>query len=269
MTGRANPRSDEGYLMNPEDASGTTTDNLVSMEAISKYFGKITALDEVHFSIKPRQIVGLVGDNGAGKSTLVKILSGIYPPSKGTMYFEGRQVRFCSPKDAIAAGIETTHQDLALVDDLEIHRNIFMGREPTTRLAGCIPCLNTRQMIEEAEKALAYIGIHVDSVEDTVRNLSGGEKQSVAIGRATYFKAKLVIMDEPTAAMSLKETKRILELMVRLKETGSAVIFISHNIHHVCSIADKLTILSHGRKLADLAVKDTTEDEVSELIVND
>jgi len=226
-------------------------DNFVYMEGVSKYFGKVIALDDVYFSIKPREIVGLVGDNGAGKSTLIKILSGLYSPAKGVIYFEGKKVNFSSPRDAINVGIETTHQDLALVDDLEIHRNIFMGRELNRLLGGFIPCLDKQRMIREAEKALENIGIQGDrvSVEDTVRNLSGGEKQAVAIGRAAYFKAKLVIMDEPTAAMSLKETKKILELMIRLKETGSAVIFISHNIHHVFSIADRLTIRVVGKRL--------------------
>jgi len=132
------------------------------MEGISKYFGKVMALDDVYFSIKPREIVGLVGDNGAGKSTLIKILSGLYPPTKGVIYFDGKKTNFSSPKDAIDAGIETTHQDLALVDDLEIHRNIFMGREPKRLLAGFIPYLNKREMIREAEKALEKIGIHVE-----------------------------------------------------------------------------------------------------------
>lgn len=245
-----------------------SVDNLVYMEGISKYFGEVMALNDVYFTIKPCEIVGLVGDNGAGKSTLIKILSGLYPPTKGVIYFDGKKIDFSSPKDAINAGIETTHQDLALVDDLEIHRNIFMGREPKRLLAGFIPYLNKREMIREAEKALGNIGIHVDSVEDIVKNLSGGEKQSVSIGRATYFKAKLVIMDEPTAAMSLKETKKILELIVRLKETGSAVIFISHNIHHVFSIADRLAILSRGKKIADLKISETTEEEVSTIIMN-
>jgi len=245
-------------------------DNFVYMEGVSKYFGKVIALDDVYFSIKPREIVGLVGDNGAGKSTLIKILSGLYSPTKGVIYFEGKKVNFSSPRDAINVGIETTHQDLALVDDLEIHRNIFMGREPNRLLGGFIPCLDKQRMMREAEKALENIGIQGDrvSVEDTVRNLSGGEKQAVAIGRAAYFKAKLVIMDEPTAAMSLKETKKILELMIRLKETGSAVIFISHNIHHVFSIADRLTILSRGKKIADLKKSETTEQEISTIIMN-
>lgn len=244
------------------------SDNLVYMEGISKYFGKVVALENVYFSIKPRTIVGLVGDNGAGKSTLIKIISGIYSATKGMMYFGGKQVTFTSPKDAIETGIETTHQDLALVDDMSIYRNIFMGREPEKRLAGFLPWLDKQKMIRESEAALENIGVHIDSVEDTVKNLSGGQKQSVAVGKATHFKAKLVIMDEPTAAMSLKETKKILELMVRLKEAGSSVIFISHNIHQVFSIADKLTILSHGKKIADIDPNESTEEEVSNIIMS-
>ncbi len=243
-------------------------DNLVYMQGISRYFGRVVALDNVDFSVKPRSIVGLVGDNGAGKSTLIKIISGIHPSTTGMMYFAGEHVAFRSPRDARDAGIEATHQDLALVDDMSIYRNIFMGREPEKRLAGFLPWLDKQKMIRESEAALENIGVHIDSVEDSVKNLSGGQKQSVAVGKATHFKAKLVLMDEPTAAMSLKETKKILELMVRLKDAGSSIIFISHNIHQVFSIADKLTILSHGKKIADIDPNTSTEEEVSNIIMN-
>lgn len=243
-------------------------ENLVYMKGITKYFGKVCALDDVYFSVKPQEIVGLVGDNGAGKSTLIKILCGVYKPNNGEIYFSGRRVLFNNPKEAIEAGIETTHQDLALVDDMNIYRNIFMGRELKKSVMGFLPVLNKEMMIDRARLALENIGVHIGSVKDYVKNLSGGQKQSVAVGRATYFKAKLVIMDEPTASMSLKETKKILELMIRLKETGSSVIFISHNVHQVFSIADKITILSHGHKIADIYTKDTTEDEVSNIIMN-
>jgi simple sugar transport system ATP-binding protein len=151
---------------------------------------------------------------------------------------------------------------------MPIFRNIFMGREPKKFIGGFIPWLNKEKMIYESQNALSNIGVKISSVEDYVENLSGGQKQSVAVGRATFFKAKLVIMDEPTAAMSLKETKKILELMVRLKESGSSVIFISHNINHVFSIADKLTVLSHGQKVADLNARETTIDEVADLIMS-
>jgi len=242
--------------------------NLVYMKGITKYFGKVCALDDVFFSVKPREIVGLIGDNGAGKSTLIKILCGIHKPNSGEIFFSGKRAEFNSPKNAIDAGIETTHQDLALVDEMNIYRNIFMGRELKKVVGGFLPVLNKDEMINKAGSALENIGVHIGSVEDYVKNLSGGQKQSVAVGRATHFKAKLVIMDEPTAAMSLKETKKILDLMIRLKETGSSVIFISHNIHQVFSISDKLTILSHGHKIADMYTKDTTEDEVSNIIMN-
>jgi simple sugar transport system ATP-binding protein len=242
--------------------------NLVYTKGIGKYFGRVRALDNVYFSVKPREIMGLVGDNGAGKSTLIKIICGVYRQTTGEVYFDGKMVHFNSPKDAIEAGIETTHQDLALVDTMPIFRNIFMGREPKKFIGGFIPWLNKEKMIYESQNALSNIGVKISSVEDYVENLSGGQKQSVAVGRATFFKAKLVIMDEPTAAMSLKETKKILELMVRLKESGSSVIFISHNINHVFSIADKLTVLSHGQKVADLNARETTIDEVADLIMS-
>lgn len=249
-------------------ATTAQAEHLIYMEGVSKYFGKVVALENVDFTVEPRTIVGLVGDNGAGKSTLIKIISGVHAATKGLMYFAGQPVRFTSPRAARDAGIETTHQDLALVDDLSIYRNIFMGREPEKRLLGVVPWLDKPRMIRESRQALENIGVRIESVEDTVKNLSGGQKQSVAVGKATHFKAKLIIMDEPTAAMSLKETRKILELMVRLKEAGSSVIFISHNIHQVFSISDKLTILSHGRKIADIDPTTTTEDEVSNIIMN-
>ncbi len=240
--------------------------NLIVAKGIAKHFGKIVALESVDFDIKPGEIVGLLGDNGAGKSTLIKILSGIYKPTKGTIRFDGEKVKFSSPKEAISAGIETTHQDLALVDQLPIYRNIFSGREYTKRFLNFLPILDKKRMVEESIDALDGIGIQIDSVESLVGNLSGGQKQSVAIGRASHFSAKLVIMDEPTAAMSLNETEKILQLMVDLKSSGAAVIFISHNIYHVFEIVDRITILGHGKSIAHFKKEDTTIEEVSDII---
>jgi len=240
--------------------------NLVEVKGITKHFGKVTALEHVDFDICPGEIVGLLGDNGAGKSTLIKILSGIYKATKGKMYFEGKEVSFSSPKEAIKAGVETTHQDLALVDQLPIYRNVFSGREYTKRFLKILPILDKKRMVEESISALGGIGIQIDSVESLVGNLSGGQKQSVAIGRASHFNAKLVIMDEPTAAMSLNETEKILQLMVDLKNSGAGVIFISHNIYHVFSIVDRITILGHGKSIAHFKKEDTTIEEVSDII---
>lgn len=240
---------------------------LVKMENISKNFGKVQALKDVDLEIDHAEIIGIVGDNGAGKSTLIKILSGVYPPTTGEIHFKGKKVTFSSPKESIAMGIETVYQDMALLEDLSIERNIFIGREPCRMFMKIIPVLDKQKMKEEAEKSLRKIGINKKNfTKELVGNLSGGERQAVSVGRATYFKAKLVIMDEPTAAMSLKETYKILDLIRKLKERNASVLFISHNLHHVFLISDRIVILAHGRKIGEKETRKTCEEEIAELI---
>lgn len=242
---------------------------LVEMKKISKSFGKVKALKDIDFTVNRNEIVGLVGDNGAGKSTLIKILCGVYKPDKGEIYFEGKKVALPSPREAIRMGIEVVHQNLCLVEELNVARNIFMGREPSFFFMKLIPVLNKKKMATESEKILKDIGITISSVNEPIKNLSGGERQSVSVGRSTYFKAKLVIMDEPTAAMSVKETRNILNLAGELKEKGTSIIFISHNIHHVFSCADRIVILAHGQKIGERKKeeKGISEEEITKLII--
>ncbi len=240
---------------------------LVEMRGISKSFGHVQALKDVDFQVGYREVVGLLGDNGAGKSTLIKILTGVYPPDSGEIYFEGRKVRFTSPRDARDLGIETVYQDLALIELMGISRNFFLGREPVRRL-GPFRFLDKRRIDEITERVMGEIGIRIRSPNEPVAILSGGERQSVAIGRAMHFGAKLLILDEPTSALSLKESQKVLDHVLEVKERGLSVIFITHNLYHVYSVADRFVILSHGRKVGDLRREETTQEEVAELIVH-
>jgi simple sugar transport system ATP-binding protein len=236
---------------------------LVEMRNIHKWFGAVHALKGVDFAVKHGEIVGLVGDNGAGKSTLVKCLIGVYQPDEGEIYFEGKKVKIDSPKKARELGIEMVFQDQALVPDLSIYRNIFLGREPKKYLM----FLNKKLMMEKSLEALQQLGVQIRDVFTPVRFLSGGEQQATAIARAMLFKAKLIILDEPTNALSVKEAQRVLEFIKQLKQEGIACIFITHNIHHVYSIADRIVILNRGKKVGDFNRDDVTIDDVIKLIV--
>ncbi len=242
------------------------SETLLEMRGIVKRFGHVEALRGVDFSVRRAEIVGLVGDNGAGKSTLVKTIVGVYQPDEGEIYFEGRRVQFRSPREARAAGIEIVYQHLALIDLLSISRNIFLGREPVRRL-GPLRVLDKHYMNSEAWRILQEIGVkRIRSPEDRVAKLSGGERQSVAIARAMYFKAKLLILDEPTAALSVRETRRVLDHILDVKKQGVSVVFITHNIYHVYEVADRIVVLDHGRKIADVRKEDVTPEEVIEII---
>ena len=239
---------------------------LVRMVNISKSFGHVQALQGVNFTVGHQEVVGLLGDNGAGKSTLIKILTGLYPPDEGEIYFEGHKVRFTSPHDARALGIETVYQDLALVPLMSIARNFFLGREPVKRI-GPFRFLDQKTMNEVAHRMLAEIGIRIRSPHEEVATLSGGERQSIAIGRAIHFGVKLLILDEPTSALSVKETRKVLNYILEARDRGLSVIFITHNVYHVHPVADRFTILSHGRNLGDFRKGEVTPEEISELIV--
>lgn len=247
----------------PSNESNSNSKELLRMTGINKYFGKVHALEGIDFRINEAENVGLVGDNGAGKSTLIKIISGYHRAEKGQIYFEGKKVRISSPKDSRALGIETVYQEQALAPDLSISRNIFMGREPATALG----FLRKRVMDEESMDALKSMGLHLRSPNINISTLSGGERQGVAIARAFYFEAKLVILDEPTMALSVKEVREVFNFVNQLKRKGISVIFITHNLHQVFTISDRIVVLSHGKKLVDMKKKDTNVDELSEIIV--
>lgn len=241
--------------------SDSQTVPLVEMRDLVKRFGTIEVLRGVDFHVNRREIVGLLGDNGAGKSTLIKILTGVYSLTSGEILFEGKPVTINSPHEARALGIETVYQDLALVPLMSIARNFWLGQE-ITRQVGPIRVLDKEAMNQRTREALLDIGIHIRNPGEPVGSLSGGERQSIAIGRAVYFGKKLLILDEPTSALSVGETSKVLEYTRAAKARGLSVIFISHNIGHVHSVADRFTIISHGQKVGDF-----TKDAVSELEV--
>ena len=246
-------------------------ETVVKMVGIGKRFGTVSALEGVDFEVRAGEVTALLGDNGAGKSTLIKILTGIYPPSTGTIYFGGAAVRIDSPRDARELGIETVYQDLALVPLMSVARNFFLGREITGRFR----ILKVRRMESETRTALGDIGIEKfseagnRSVAEPVGKLSGGERQSVAIGRAVHFGASLLILDEPTSALSVAETGKVLSYTEAAKARGLGVIFISHNIHHVYLVADRYTILRHGRKTGDYLKGELTETDIADIITGE
>ena len=246
-------------------SNNTNETPVVHMENIVKRFGTITALDGVDFTVEEQQVMALLGDNGAGKSTLIKILMGVHTPDRGQIYFEGQPVRINSPRYARAMGIEACYQDLALVNLMSITRNFFLGRE-LARKIGPINWLNMREMNDLTRAALADVGIKIRSPSEKVGKLSGGERQSIAIGRAMHFGARLLILDEPTSALSVAETRKVLTYTLNAKERGLSVIFISHNVRHVYQVADAYTILRHGRKIGAYVKGELTEDDIADII---
>ncbi|MCR4401604.1 MAG: ATP-binding cassette domain-containing protein [Firmicutes bacterium] len=232
---------------------------------LCKRFGKVTALESVDIAIRRGEVTGLVGDNGAGKSTLIKILTGVYRPDEGELRFEGRKVEFASPKDARKLGIETVYQDLALIENMSIARNFFLGAEPQRRV-GILRLLDAKSMRAVTEEALRDIGIRVRSANDEVSVLSGGERQAIAIGRTMHFGGKLLILDEPTSALSVHETNKVLSYIDEARKRGLAVIFITHNLYHVYPVADRIVVLEHGRKVGDFGKDEISVEELVQIV---
>lgn len=234
---------------------------LLEAKGISKYFGAITALRDVNFHVAPGEVLGVVGDNGAGKSTLMKILSGLYAASQGELVFNGHPVKFSSPKDAQRLGIEMVYQDFALAGNMPIYENIFLGREPGTRI-GPLTIVNHNRARELAAAHLDRLKIEVKSIDQNAEDLSGGQRQAVAIARSTAFDAKLVIMDEPTAALAIKEVGKVLDLIRSLKEHGVAVIIISHRMDDIFYCCDRVMALYQGTNFAEAPLASTSRNEV-------
>src|SRR5438477_8521518 len=227
------------------------TEELIRMEHVSKFYGRVQALDNVTLVVREREIVGLLGDNGAGKSTLIKVLSGAVAATSGDIYVRGRKVAITSTSDAIALGIETIYQDSALVTQLSIARNLFLGREPVkgTRF---LNRLDEAAMDEVARNLLKKVGIGKDIPTDTpISSLSGGERQAVAIARAMYFDSDLIILDEPTNNLGVAETKGVLRFVRGARDSGHSCIFIAHNIHHVFQVVDRIVVMRRGKIVAD------------------
>jgi simple sugar transport system ATP-binding protein len=240
---------------------------LVKMDGISKSFGAVKALDEVTISLRRSEVLGIVGDNGAGKSTLIKILSGVYQPDKGEIYFEGNKVKFNSPIEARKIGIETIYQDLALVDDLSVYHNIFLAKEQFLKATPVVRFLDNKTMKTDAGRFLNDLKVDLPEIDAKARVLSGGQRQAIAIARSVFFSAKVLIMDEPTAALGVVETKRVLDLIENLKKRGNvAIIIIAHNLAHVLAVVDRVIILTRGRVIAERKTKETSVDDLTEII---
>jgi len=238
----------------------------VKMINIHKWFGGVYALKGVDFWVKPNETVGLIGDNGAGKSTLIKILSGIFPPDKGKIYLEGKEVSFSSPRDAIQRGIETIYQNTTVVNQIDVMRNVFMGREPIKYRLGPIKLLDFKKMAKSSREALASVALHLRSLTTPVGRLSGGERQGVAIARALYFKSKILILDEPTNNLSVKESQKVLKIVRELNNQGISNIFITHNLSHVYPVADRLVLMNRGEKIGDFNREETSIKELTKLM---
>jgi len=233
-------------------------------ENIHKFYGSVHALKGVDFDVWKGEVVGLIGDNGAGKSTLAGIIAGAIPKTAGKIYIKGKEAEISSVQDARRHGIEMVYQDQAVVDTLEVAKNIFLGRELVK--PGLIKLLDVERMRKEAEKALKKLDLRAPPDRE-VRFLSGGERQGVAISRAMYFKAELVILDEPTAALSVSAARKVLDFVRQLKASGIACVLISHNLYHVYPVADRIVVLSRGEKLADIKKEETTIEELEEVLV--
>lgn len=230
---------------------------------VGKQFGGVVALDGIDLSLRRGEIVGLIGDNGSGKSTFVKIAAGVYQPGKGTILIDGKQARFRTAADARRAGIETVHQDLGLVDSMSIVRNFFLGAEVKRG-----PFLDLRHMRRETIKMLEEIGLgNLRDMGQDVSRLSGGERQAISIGRAVAFEKKMLILDEPTSALSIGETEKVFEFIRRAKERDLAVVCVMHNLAQVRDVADRFVVFWHGKKVADVANAGQSERELAQYIL--
>lgn len=241
---------------------------LLSIRGLTKRFGGLTAVKGVTWEIFPGEVVALLGDNGAGKSTLIKCISGVYQAEEGEIYFEGRHSRFARPIDARREGIETIYQDLALANNLDVGANIFLGRELKKRyLAGLVKTLDERKMLSESQAALEALEIHFPNLTQPIESLSGGQRQAVAIARAVYWDAKLMIMDEPTNNLGVPEQQKVLELIRRLRDQGVPVILITHTLPDVFAVADRLMVMHRGRKVTEKKTADTSTPELVQYMV--
>lgn len=239
------------------------TENLLRMERISKSFGSVRALHEVNLELCRGEVLGLVGDNGAGKSTLIKVLSGAINADEGRISLNDQEVRIENPQDARNHGIETIYQNFALVGNLPIYLNIFLGRyrlKPI--LGGLIRILDEKRMEKESWEILHNLNIHFNSVREKVDHLSGGQRQAVAIGRALFFNPRMIIMDEPTSGLAVKEVEQVHDIIREFKKKGVSIIFITHRLQSIFAVADRVIVLRNGQNAMDKKIAETTLEEV-------
>jgi len=241
---------------------------VLDVKSVSKRFGGVQALDDVSIHLNEGEVLALAGDNGAGKSTLIKVVSGVYHPDDGDIIFNNENIQLDNPRFAREKGIETIYQDLALADNLNVGANIFLGREPMTTKFG-VPIINRELMLSESKKVLKNLEINIpeSSLEEPVGKLSGGQRQAVAIGRALYWNAKLLIMDEPTAALGVPEQRNVMDLINKLKEQKVSIIFISHNLTDIFQASDRIVVLRRGIKAGERMISETNSDEIVKLMV--
>jgi ABC-type sugar transport system ATPase subunit len=234
---------------------------ILRVESVSKRFGGVHALENVSVGLFPGEVLALAGDNGAGKSTLIKVISGVHHPDEGKLWYDGAEVSFENPQKAREQGIETIYQDLALADNLDVGANVFLGREPMKRVLG-LPVLDRKKMRNEAAEAIRVLDIRIHRFDLPLRSMSGGQRQAVAIGRAIHWKAKVLIMDEPTAALGVPEQRKVITLIKSLKQSGVGVIFISHNLIDIFAVSDRIVVLRRGKKVGETATQSTNSDEI-------
>lgn len=238
----------------------------LSVSALDKWYGSVHALRNLDLDIEAGQVIGLIGDNGAGKSTFIKILSGVHRQSSGKIVIDGKEERIGSPRDAMKLGIETIYQYTAMVSEMSIARNVFIGREKRKWGFRGFGLLDREGMAREAMSAIEDVGLHLRSAETPVKDLSGGQRQGVAIARAMHFRSRMLILDEPTNHLSVKETNKVLDYVRQLSNQGVTVVFISHNLHHVYAVSDRIVAFARGRKVADLAVSETSVEHMIDII---
>jgi D-xylose transport system ATP-binding protein len=245
-------------LGGPPPSATTERQPILQLRAISKHFGAVEALAGVDFDVYPNEVVALVGDNGAGKSTLVKTIAGINIPDSGEIWFEGHHVTVHGPRDPVALGISTVYQDLALCDNLDVVANLYLGREEVAPIV----LLSEERMEQRAREVLKTLEVKIPNPRNPVAALSGGQRQSVAVARSVMWKAKVVLLDEPTAALGVQQTKQVLELILRLRNQGLGVVVISHNLANVFEVADRIVVLRLGKRVGTFDRKAASEEAI-------
>lgn len=238
---------------------------IVHMEDIEKHFGNVIALAGVSFDVRAGECHCLLGDNGAGKSTFIKTMSGVHKPTKGKIFFEGKPMDFDSPRDSMEAGIATVFQDLAMIPLMSVTRNFFMGREPT-KGKGLFKRFDTETASRAAIEEMKKMGINLRAPDQAVGTLSGGERQTVAIARAVYFGAKVLILDEPTSALGVRQTSNVLATIDRVRKQGVGVVFITHNVRHAMAVGDRFTVLNRGKTLGTALKDEITAEQLQDLM---
>ena len=245
-----------------------SNDIVLEGRGLNKRYGRVVALDNADFELRRNEILAVIGDNGAGKSTLIKCVSGVHRPEEGDIFFAGQKTQFAKPIDARAAGIETIYQDLALANNLDVPSNIFLGRETKHRYAGgLIKTLDNKTMLRESRDSLATLDIQFPTLTQPIESLSGGQRQAVAIARAVYWKARLMIMDEPTNNLGVPEQQKVLELIRKLRDQGTPVILITHTLPDVFAVADRIVVMHRGRKVTEKKTADTSTNELVQYMV--